>query len=78
MWFIQVLFGTPRRAICTGIIILVASGIETIAPGMVTGTLQRGVIAILTGLVAGMWPLVQAILPILVVLAGIRILVGKK
>ena len=76
--FIHVLFGTPRRIVVSLIVIALITISEHFAPGVlgaaVASALDKSLGAVLKVAFEALGPLFGAILPIIVVLVGFRIL----
>jgi len=86
MGFFRFFFGTPRRFLVSLIAITIASGVEHFAPGTITTALVAGGSAVLTAVLRlldqFLGPLAGAVLPLILVGIGFRIMLrgfgGKK
>ena len=78
MNFVRFFFGTPRRLVVSLIVIVLITVSEHFAPGVlgnvVASTLDKTLGAVLKVAFEALGPLFGAILPIIVVLVGFRIL----
>ncbi len=67
MRWIRFFFGTPRRFVVSAVAIVILMAVVHFQPGLLLKLTDR--------VVAESWPVIQAILVLLIVLGGLRIIV---